>query len=228
MGKETCSLDEKMTQKDTIASVSHDLKSPLTAILGYAELIGARKDLPDDVRENADKITSSANSMLSLIKKVLDGEGENAAYFSLYDMLFELRGEAVARIKDKDVELCINCAKSVPEYFRGDGIDVRRIISNLLSNAVKYTEKGKICLNLTYSDRFLTVEVSDTGKGVNKEDIPYIFEKNTRFEKDAAEGTGLGLYVVKNLVEENGGSIEVSSKVGEGSVFTVKLLMESI
>lgn len=220
-------LKEKLEIAEKIASVSHDLKSPLTAILGYAELIRARKDLPEDARENADKIVSSAASMLSLIKKELDGEEEGVSSFSLYDMLFELRSETAARIRNKDIELCVSCAKSVPEHFRGDGIDVRRIISNLLSNAAKYTEKGEICLNLSYSEGILTMEVTDTGKGINKEDIPRLFDKNTRFD-NFAEGEGLGLYLVKKLIDSYRGNIKVSSEIGKGSIFTAEIFLESI
>ncbi len=224
-------MSDKQNEKDIIANVSHDLKGPIAAILGYAELIISSPDTPVSARENAQKIAASGRSMLELVTRLLDNDNKGENAYSIYDMLFELRGSTIGVISSKPVELFIKCESSVPEHLYGDSVSVKRILANLLSNAAKYTHKGSITLCVSYSDGILTAKVSDTGIGIKSDDIKNLFKKHKRFDQEKnkdIEGTGLGLAIAKELAESLGGELSAESEYGKGSTFTVKIPQKKV
>ncbi|MNC49850.1 Alkaline phosphatase synthesis sensor protein PhoR [compost metagenome] len=128
------------------------------------------------------------------------------------------------KAKEKGLSLSFESSGTVT-LVRGDGKRIEQIVLNLLENAIRYTEKGSITAGLQYTGTSVILSVEDTGIGIPEEDLPYIFERFYRVEKSRARqfgGTGLGLSIVKKLVELQGGSIKVTSQLGEGTRFEVK------
>lgn len=223
-------------KSEFLANMSHELRTPLNAILGYSELLadpffGAMS--PVDVRKHAGAIHKSGEHLLSLINDVLDLSKIEA-------QRLELRLEDVAvrnTIKDvvrlveplataKDITLRSRIARDI-QVVRADAKRFRQILLNLLSNAVKFTEDGGSVSVAAHTDNgSLVISVVDTGIGIAEENQEKVFEKFHQIDGSYArrqEGTGLGLALTKELVELHGGRIDLESKEGRGSRFTVYL-----
>jgi signal transduction histidine kinase len=126
-------------------------------------------------------------------------------------------------VRDKDIQTAVEVAPDLP-YVRGDKQQLGRVIHNLVGNAVKYTQAGgRVCVRVTPESGGLLVAVSDNGPGVDGDDLPHIFERFYRARHSQAEGTGLGLTIVKTIVEQHGGRVWAESEVGVGSTFYVEL-----
>jgi signal transduction histidine kinase len=217
-------------QKELIANVSHDLRTPLTLIAGYAE---AMRDLPgEDTPENAQIIIDEAKRLNRLVGDVLDlsklrsGASEmRPAPYNLTESLREtaLRfaeftkagGYAIAFEADEDV--CVTADES----------GISQAVYNLLGNAINFTGPDKaVTLRQIAAADSVTVEVADTGAGVEPEELPYIWDRYYRTGKNhtrPATGTGIGLSIVKSIMESHGGAYGVKSEPGKGSVFRIGL-----
>lgn len=223
-----------------LANISHDIRTPMNAIMGCADLLAKQAEDADKVREYAKKITSSGQLLLGLINDVLDmskiesGKTSlNIAPFNLADLLEEISTVVSAQAKAKHQEFEIYASGIQRELLLGDRVRLGQILMNLLSNAVKYTRTGgKIKLNITAlkqeSGRYqkLRFEVSDNGIGMTPEFLKVIFEPFMRVENSATkkiQGTGLGMTITKNIVDIMGGNISVKSDLGKGSTFIVEL-----
>ncbi|MGN8818269.1 ATP-binding protein [Oribacterium sp. HCP28S3_H8] len=225
-------------EKETFLShMSHDMRTPMTAILGLTELSLREKNLPAEVKDNLEKIQTSSQYLVGLMEEILETSKINAGkvvsvstavkeetVFNSVATIISEQARDNHQIFDLDVEGCQN------RYVLMDQQHVERILMNLLSNSLKFTpENGRISLiiNVDYHDgkAFHTYIVKDNGIGISESFQARMF---LPFEQDSVDGehhdgTGLGLYICKNLVELLGGTIDCTSEVGNGTTFIVKL-----
>ena len=237
--------NEKLKQLDKLKSeflsfTSHQVKSPMTIVKGYATLIadGTLGETSKEVKETAEKIKNSADRMISLVNNLLDlrkiEEGKMDFSFEKINVV-ELVKKIVEEFKNlaKDKKLELSFELKAPELFaKIDTQKFSQVIQNLIDNAIKYTEKGwvKVSVDLATENlkinNYILITVSDSGRGISKELMPKIFEEFSRdwsFKKEI-QGTGLGLYIAKQIVLAHQGEIWVESEGnGKGSRFIVKL-----
>jgi signal transduction histidine kinase/CheY-like chemotaxis protein len=224
-----------------LATMSHEIRTPLNAIIGLSE-IELQKELPEDTRIDLEKIYTSGSNLLGIINDILDiskiesGNLELVAVpYDIPDLINDAVQLNVVRIGSKPLQFELFMDETIPVRLNGDEMRIKQILNNLLSNAFKYTEQGTVSLRVGWEkkqdDMRLIFTVSDTGRGIKKEDLKYLFFKYTKFDTRAnrgIEGTGLGLPITKNLAEHMDGTIIVESEYGKGSVFTVRIKQEII
>ena len=223
-------------QNRFFSSMSHEIRTPLNSILGLNELILRDQSLPDEVIREASGIQGSGKMLLTLIDDILDFSKVEAGSMEIVpvnyhvgDMLSEIVNMFWVRANDKGLKFNVIVDPKVPTILFGDEVRIKQIIVNLINNAVKYTSEGSIDLRVESEIKDektvdLSISVADTGIGIKKEALPYIFDVFKRVDEKKnryIEGTGLGLSIVKNLAELMGGSVYVNSVYGEGSTFTV-------
>lgn len=218
-------------KSEFVTTVSHDLRSPLTAILGYVELIERAGPLNEGQSEFVERVRISVEQITALVTDLLDlgriesgldtsKEQTNLGSLSRY-ALDGLRTTA----RGRGVELQGTIPDQLPDVY-GDPVRLRQMIANLLENAIKYTPQGgKVSLEAQSEDDQVILRVSDTGPGIPASDQPYLFDKFFRASNvpDDSTGTGLGLSIVKSIVEQHQGRIWLESQIGEGTTFTVVL-----
>jgi two-component system NtrC family sensor kinase len=218
-------------KSEFVTTVSHDLRSPLTAILGYVELIDRAGELTSEQQDFLRRVRISVEQIAELVTDLLDlGRIEAGLDTGMEDTpLSVLAHYAVqgllAQAKEKGVELDIHIEEELP-LVHGDPIRLRQMIGNLLENAIKYTPAGgKVRLETHEEDDQLILRITDTGVGIPARDQPYLFDKFFRASNVPRDvsGTGLGLSIVKSIVEQHHGRIWVESQVGEGATFTLVL-----
>jgi signal transduction histidine kinase len=221
-----------------IANVTHELRSPVNSILMLTELIDMayKKGYFDQVKDRLSLLMSSATSLRAIITNILDLSKIEAGKmdiicesFNIVGLLHEIADTTRILIGNKPVEVEVN-ARQNSLHITSDPIKVRQVLVNLTSNAVKFTEKGGITLTLTEDDCRIKISVSDTGVGIRDEDLNKLFVAFSQIEDAKTkrhEGTGLGLTITKNLIDLLGGSISVSSKYGQGSIFEISLPAEN-
>lgn len=228
--------DANRAKSSFLASMSHEIRTPLNSVLGMNEMILRSTDDPE-IRDYAGSIRMSGETLLSLINDILDFSKIEAnrmelvvTEYNLHDILRDCYHYFEQASFSKDLYIHIQCAESMPVKIAGDENRIRQILSNLLSNAVKYTSTGgvEISASTAYKEDgiLLTFRVSDTGIGIDRKDLPYLFDAFRRVnEKQTAniQGTGLGLAITKDLVDIMHGSISVESEVGKGTTFTVTI-----
>ncbi|MBP1640497.1 MAG: sensory transduction histidine kinase [Bacteroidetes bacterium] len=199
-----------------LLSVSHDIKSPLGSILGYLEL---RRQQGEDIKS----MQNSARHILALLENLLEFSSLEQGSLQLTNATFSL-GDLNEEVEQMFLPLAQK--KGLAFDFSADGVrivsdqmKIKQIIVNLVSNAVKYTREGAIKLHTGYDGQRLIIEVSDTGAGIPDDKLEEIYEPFSRVESNnaLAHGTGLGMYVVKGLIDLLGGSIRVRSTVGKGT-----------
>ena len=210
-------------------TVSHDLRSPLTSIMGYADLLAETtqdekcKQYEDAIRQSSDRMLTLLNSLLSYYRLDTGKDEVEMVPFKVKDILRSLltEYEPLAEMKHISIEGTFTGDDNV---VMGDRKRIIQIASNLLSNAVKFTKKGSIHIGVEYEGNTLGIKVKDSGTGMSEEQMKRIFAPFNRLENaDTQEGFGLGLSIAKALVELLGGKIDVESHVGFGSLFTVTL-----
>ncbi len=223
-----------------LANMSHDIRTPMNAIIGFSTLCAKDADKPDKVREYIRKISFSSQHLLSLINDILDmskiesGKSSlNMVEFNLPDLLEEQYTMMLPQTRAKKQTFDVKAKGYLPELVYGDKMRINQILLNLLSNAVKYTpENGNILLQVESVDKslkkntHLRISVKDDGMGMSKEFVDIIFEPFSRESTVATreiQGTGLGMAITKQIVELMGGTISVESEPGKGSTFTVDL-----
>ena len=214
-----------------LANMSHEIRTPLNAIVGFSEIIAVTES-EEEKMEYLEIIQRNSNLLLQLINDILDLSRIESGKSEMHFQQVEIAGlveevEKVHQLKMKsNVELKV--IRPEGEYWTStDRNRVMQVLFNFLSNAIKNTEKGSITLGLKHEGPWLKLYVSDTGCGISKEKLPQIF---TRFEKlnDFVQGTGLGLSICKSIVERLGGRIEVTSELGQGSMFALYLPYQEI
>ncbi|MDR0322136.1 MAG: response regulator [Treponema sp.] len=225
------------------ARMSHEMRTPLNAVIGLSGMTLEQNDLSDEVRQNVEKISNSGSSLLALVNDILDiskidsGKfGLTPVEYSVPAMISDAAAQNVILKGEKQIDFILNIDKNLPKTLFGDNMRIKQILNNFLSNAFKFTMKGSVELNVKYepSDLHidggkvitLVVSIKDTGIGIKREDISSLFADYTQMDvRNNREigGTGLGLSIAKMIVDMMGGSISVESEYGKGSTFTVKL-----
>ena len=221
-------LQLNQLKNDLIAVLVHDIKGPLTSIVGFAELLeegylegDAGRDAAKTIRTNAQRLATLANDVLAL-SRIEHGELEIAD--EQVDVVEVLTGVVETHATDRGITFTKNVEKAL---VRGDAERLRQVFDNLLRNAIKYSPGGEpVEISLDIDGERYNVAIRDHGMGIPAEDLPRLFERfsrasNARRAKIA--GTGIGLFIVKMIVERHGGAIAVQSAVGEGSTFTLSL-----
>lgn len=232
VNKELAGLNE---QKDAfLAVLTHDMRSPLTNIHGYAAMLRDHPEFPPDQRTYmAEIILRNERALLEIVNNILDIEHlESGApvlldreNFDLANLIADVVELSEAQAQEKKIEVSTR-ADSAPLFLNADRQKVARILQNLVSNAIKYTpEEGHVSITVEMNGHHAVVSVEDTGYGIPAEELPHIFDRYSRVAKHRhkAIGTGLGLTIVKSLVEAHGGEISVTSEEGAGSTFTITL-----
>ena len=217
--------------------MSHEIRTPINTIIGLNEII-LRESTSEEVAENARNIQGASRLLLSLINDILDISKIKSGKMEIVNVSYEtgsLFSEIVNMIwikaKEKGLEFKLHVDPSIPSMLCGDEVRIKQVLINLLNNAVKYTSEGSVtlsvrCERLSINRVRVWYSVEDTGQGVKKENIPYIFNAFRRVDEERnryIEGTGLGLSIVQQLVELMGGEISVNSVYTKGSTFIVRL-----
>ena len=219
-----------------LSSISHEIRTPLNAIVGLSEIINKTDDIKE-IHEDSKDIVNASYTLLEIVNSILDISKIEAGKMEIVKVNYNPRDEIQklaklleTRIGSKDLKLYVEIDNNLPNVLYGDLNKVKQIISNLLSNAIKYTESGRVDLKVVVenTDKICNLEimVKDTGRGIKEEQLSHLFTKFDRLEADkntSIEGTGLGLAITKSLVEMLGGTINVESTYGVGSMFTVTI-----
>ncbi len=225
-----------------LSNMSHDIRTPMNAIIGFSALLMRDADNPGKVREYTRKVIASSQHLLSLINDVLDiskiESGKmvlNISEFELADMITAVDTVIRPQTNAKDQAFDVYVKGLLHEQFIGDETRINQVLINLLSNAVKYTQEGgrirlKVVGEQPASRKFqnLTISVEDNGYGMTPEYCEKIFDAFTRADNNTTrkvQGTGLGMAITKNIVDLMGGTIEVHSELGKGSIFTVRICL---
>ena len=213
--------------------VSHDIRTPLNAILGYSELLQSGVQNEEEKAEALRSIRSSGTTLLQLVNDVLDLAKMDSEKMTLHlepvrlDRLTEEVFDSFRLIAERKGIEIINRTADVPAVFL-DGHRFRQILFNLVGNAVKFTAKGSVTVSASYADTNLEVSVTDTGCGIPSDMLtrilePFVQVRDPSHAADRAGGTGLGLSICRRLVEVMGGKLLIESELGKGSVFRVRI-----
>jgi len=220
-----------------LANMSHELRTPMNAVLGFSQLMQKDVSLTPLQRENLNIINNSGRHLLELINDILDMAKIEAGRVVIENSCFDL-GMLVRdtiemmheRAEVKGLELFFDQSSNFPRFVSMDESKLRQVLLNLISNAVKYTKKGsvRVILNAENAENSqkctLIFRIEDTGIGISETDLPLIFNSFVQVGSESDQkGTGLGLPITKEYVELMGGSLEVTSVLGHGSIFIVKL-----
>jgi two-component system NtrC family sensor kinase len=221
-------------KSDFVSIVSHDLRSPLTAILGYVELLERVGPLNDAQTSFVGRVKQSVDNITNLISDLLDiGRLEAGIALDIDDcdiqkLLNTILDDFAPRLQSKQLRLkTMFTPKTL--LISGDHKRLHQAFTNLISNAVKYTpEKGTLAVQISEMNDQLIVEIADTGIGISGQDVPHIFDKFYRAGNvvDSFEGTGLGLSIVKSVIERHNGRIWVNSQIEKGTVFSIILPLQ--
>ncbi len=227
-------------KSEYLANTSHELRTPIATIMGYGNLLvdGTCGRLGKAHQRAIERLMDNARRLLGLVDQILDyskfEKGERGLYVKRQDLgtfLKSLQEELTPLEAKKPYKVQYSLSNGIPP-IETDWGKLRSILINLLSNAIKFTDQGEVKLSVANGSdkKELFFKVSDTGIGIPKDHVPLIFDKFRQVDGSTAkryEGTGLGLTITKNLVELLGGRIEVESKIGEGSTFTVTIPFSS-
>ena len=237
--------EEKIkARNDFLANMSHDIRTPMNAIVGYTNIARNHVREPETVTNALEKIGSSSHYLLSLINDILDISKIESGKMQINRVSCDLRDifrriEDITALQARNKSLIISYQHDSVQHCRvsADELRIEQVLVNIISNAIKYTPAGKTVDLIAeeepagdnrYRYRFI---VRDTGIGISEEYLPHIFESFSREEKttvNRVQGTGLGLAITAKVVELMGGTISVKSKVGEGSEFMVELELEAL
>ncbi len=225
------------TKSQFLANMSHELRTPLNGVQGFAELL-TKTEVNKEQNEYLSYITSSVRHLLIIINDILDLSKIEARKLEFEQKSFDLKKTLEESVwpllpeaNKKNVHLDIDLEEHLPEIVVGDSFRLHQIVTNLLSNAVKFTKEGSIRLSARLLEKkdqtvWVDIEVEDSGIGIKEEDHKRIFDSFTQAEEGnnrLHKGTGLGLYITKEIISKMGGEISLQSEPGKGSVFNVRL-----
>ncbi|MDR0495277.1 MAG: response regulator, partial [Treponema sp.] len=226
-----------------LSRMSHEVRTPMNAILGITEIQLQKEVIPADIQEALGKINNSGDLLLGIINDILDLSKIEAgklelmpAVYSVSSLINDTVHLNTLLYDAKPVEFKLQVDENIPATLFGDELRIKQILNNLLSNAFKYTDEGDISLSIAAeyqpgeSSRVTLVFcITDTGQGMTAEQQDKLFDEFTRFNQEAnraVEGAGLGMSITRQLIRLMDGEIDVKSEPGEGSVFTVRLPQE--
>jgi signal transduction histidine kinase/DNA-binding response OmpR family regulator len=229
-------------KSDFLASMSHEMRTPLNAVIGLSEIALDTENLSREAKLNLENIYTSGLTLLNIVNDILDVSKIQSGKFEIVPAQYDVPSmvndaiiQNVMRIGSKPIRFILNIKANMYARLYGDELRIKQVINNLLSNAIKYTEKGLVMLDI---DRerdgetvWLTIRVSDTGVGIKKENMKDLFVDFAQFgatAKQQAGGTGVGLSITQSLAEMMGGGLTVESTYGEGSEFTVRIMQKHV
>ena len=219
-----------------IASMSHELRTPLNSIIGFTGIIlqGMSGEITGDQRKELTMVKNSANHLLTLINDVIDVSKIETDRVELFieefnfaDLMQEAKESFKVAVDEKNLKLSLEMPERL--IIKGDERRIKQIIINLMSNAVKFTDRGEIEIKVKKKDEEVKVSVTDAGIGIKKENIDKLFKQFSRIYvegRPVTEGTGLGLYLSKKIVDLLGGQLKAESEFGKGSMFTFTFPLE--
>ena len=215
-----------------LAAVSHELRSPLNAVLGFADVLMTEVDGPlsPEAREEVEQILGSGKHLLDLITDILELSALESGQLKLSRTRVDLGAvasevvrEAAGVVGPRPIRVRVEIEPDV--HARADAKRVRQVLTNLVGNAIKFTHSGEVVVQVSRAGRYARLSVRDTGPGIGAKERAVIFEeyKQAKEERARRRGTGLGLAIARRLVMMHGGSIRLDSEVGRGSTFEVLL-----
>ena len=226
-------------KSDFLASMSHEMRTPLNAVVGLSELTLGARGLDGEIYANLEKIYNAGLTLLSIVNDILDISKIEAGKFELlpveYDMpslINDTVTQNILRIREKPINFILDINETLPTQLYGDELRIKEVFNNLLSNAFKYTAEGTVkftvsCEREKDTDNiWMTACIRDTGIGIRPEDLKRLFSDYNQVDTRAnrkIQGTGLGLAITRKIVDLMGGSVTVESEYGKGSAFTVKI-----
>ncbi len=225
------------SQNRFFSSMSHEIRTPINTIIGLNEMI-LREDVSEKINEDAANIQAAGKMLLSLINDILDmskcesGQMQiNPVNYNPGNMLSDVVNMMWIKAHEKNLEFTVDVSPELPAGLKGDEIKLKQILINVINNAIKYTEEGSVKLQIQCEELYenkvnVIYTVSDTGSGIKKENIPYLFTAFKRVDEEKnryIEGTGLGLSIVKQFVDLMGGRITVNSVYTKGSTFIIEI-----
>jgi len=225
-----------------IAIMSHEMRTPLNAIIGFSELSLETADLREDLYSNLVNIRNAGTTLLSIISDILDISKIETGKFELipteYDtatLINDVLTQSILHKSEKPIEFNLTIDKSFPSKLFGDELRVKQILNNLLSNAFKYTPEGtvELIVNCTTEGNICWVSamVKDSGIGISPENLLSVFDDFTQADMTANRkivGTGLGLPIARRLAEMMDGDIKLTSEYGKGSIFTARIRQQCV
>jgi signal transduction histidine kinase len=232
-------LEMDRTKKDFVANICHELRTPVSTIIGYSEVL-RDLNLSEDAQKFLDRLVQNGQELSSLMDNLMDfsrieSHGSFAQFeiIKLQEILTGLEMMTQRLIRERPIEFGIHMESPI-DFIESDGQKLQQILVQLLTNALKFTEKGRIDLSIRKrsdgSDEFVEIAVADTGIGIKREDQEIIFDDFRQLDGSSTRhygGTGLGLGLCKKLAAALGAEIRVSSEVGVGSVFSLLLPVKS-
>ena len=227
-------------KSDFLANTSHEIRTPMNAILGMNEMI-LKESKSSEIHQASLDIRKAGNHLLSIINNILDiskiESGKMELYrtdYHLWQLIRDIEEGNFETFRSKGLKFVLEVDKELPEHLYGDEDKLRQIIMNLVDNAVKYTNKGKITMSINgksepHSRVKLIVAIKDSGIGIRQDDLGKLFNSFERVnlnETQSIQGAGLGLTLVRYLLELMGGTIKAESQYGKGSTFTFELTQQ--
>lgn len=218
-------------KRQLASALAHDIKNPLGLISGYAEFLTGRLESVPEAKEDLEflsHIQSSAQRITKLVTGFLDVAKLEAGYniisrpVDLNHLIREAAQQQILGLREKDLTLTLELADPLPQIM-GDEDQLGRVLWNLLDNAIKFTPPGgKIAVVSRWEDGQVVIEVRDTGMGIPEDELPKLFSEFRRLRSAGKiEGTGLGLFIVKTIVEAHGGKVAAESQEGRGATFSL-------
>jgi two-component system, OmpR family, aerobic respiration control sensor histidine kinase ArcB len=223
-----------------IRNLEHDIRTPISGIIGVANYLKSHQKNPkyqellEDVELASCELRDYLNGILEFSRSITNGTPVVLKEFNLKSIITSVLIMEMPTIKNKHLKLNLDYSEELPGVFVGDTFRIHRILLNLVSNAVKFTDKGKITVEVKLKSKTkkqckLQISIADTGIGIAKHQQGTIYDKFTRCmpaNQGVYKGTGLGLWIVKQFLEDLSGSIRLKSNVGKGSVFTITLTLQ--
>lgn len=226
-----------------LSNMSHDIRTPMNAIIGFATIAASRIDNRDQVSDCLQKVLSSSNHLLSLINDILDMSRIESGKMQIHnqecnipELMHNLVNIIQPQVKAKQLDLFIDTFEVTNEDVIADPLKLNQVFINLMSNAIKYTPAGgtvsfRIMQNTTFRRGYgdYVFVIKDNGMGMSQEFVQHIFEpfeRESTTTRSGIQGTGLGMAITKNIIEMMNGTISVESEVGKGSTFTVNLTLK--
>ncbi|KRF59487.1 PAS domain-containing sensor histidine kinase [Bacillus sp. Soil768D1] len=221
-------------RKDFVANVSHELRTPITSIKGFSETLldGALKDektlkhFLSIILKESDRLQELIQELLNLSKMEQQEFVLKTGVVDITNVLGDIQEMLIGKLKEKEVSLEIK-ASSEPVFIEGESDRIKQVFINLITNALTYTPNGGwVTVNVTENEQTVDIVVQDSGIGIEEKELPRIFERFYRIDKARSRdsgGTGIGLAIVKHIIEVHKGKIKVESTPGSGTTFTVTL-----
>lgn len=221
-------------RREFFANISHELQTPITYLKGYAKVL--RKGLwktEDEKNQYLTIIEDEANRLSYLVNDLFDLAKMDDGRFKLHleeieleQLMKQVINKTAYRVSEKNLSLRFESDLIKGTSIMADPLRMEQVLLNIVENAVRYTTEGSIVVSVHSTSETIQIKVEDTGMGIKKEEIAYIFERFYRVEKSRSRdfgGTGLGLSIVKQLIELHNGTVNIDSEVGQGTIVTITL-----